>query len=187
MPALRVYRPDVMEDYEWALPVDDANYELFRTVDDPGGPSWPTPEMYLLRVVEVVKRLRRADMPWLGSNTLILRDAAIDTVGPLLSEFGQLLPLLCADARLVFFAADPLPGAIDIERSEIVRFKDGSGIMDIKRAVFNDEVVSGRGAFKLPEMPRGDVYLTEKLVSAIRATGHDSGTEFKLMYDSDAV
>lgn len=180
---VRVYRPTVPDGYEWAIPVEAGSSEILVTAGREDGVPWAIPELHLLRVVDGSKQLRRAVLPWLGSFALVLRDEAIDTIGPLLSDYGQLLPLLSPDARLSLFAARLVPGAISLEKSEIVRSSDGE-IMYFQRPVFNDEVIAEAGAFKLPEMPRGDVYFTERLVDAIRATGCDTGTKFELVYDS---
>lgn len=142
--------------------------------------------MELLRVDDRGGTRKRADMPWLGSHVLVLRDEAIESVGRLIAPYGEILPLRVNDARLSVFSARLLPGALDEERSELVRFGSGQ-IMDLKRPVFHDEIVDGVGAFKLPEMPRGDIYLTEEMVMAIRSTGQSAGTEFVLVYESGSA
>lgn len=183
---LRVYRPVPPEGYEWALPVDDATFErISRLGVEPGGRSWKAPPFEILSADDGGNPVRRAEMPWYGSDVLVLRDAAIDVVGPLLADRGELLPLAIDDGRLWVFSAGLLAGALDDERSEMVRFDDGR-IMELRRPVFRDEVISKAGAFKLSEMPRGQVFLTDELVKAIQATGHSSGTDFDLVYSSAA-
>lgn len=54
--------------------------------------------------------------------------------------------------------------------------------MAVPAPVFRQDMLEHAQAFKLVEMPRGDLYLGEELVSAIRATGMTSGTEFKIAY-----
>ncbi|MGV8857607.1 hypothetical protein [Rhodoglobus sp.] len=66
-----------------------------------------------------------------------------------------------------------------------MRFSDG-GIMYMPQPIFHSDVVSGAGAFKLAEMPRGDLHLTGELVDAILATGQTSGTDFTLLFEEGA-
>jgi hypothetical protein len=127
----------------------------------------------------------RADLPWLGSEAVVLRDEAIETVGSLLRPHGEILPLVCDEARLALFAAPVVAGALDEDRSELVRFGSGR-IMVLRTPAFHVSALRGAAAFKLAEMPRGDLYLTDTLVDAIRATGLTAGTDFTLLYDQGA-
>ncbi|MDP5226314.1 MULTISPECIES: hypothetical protein [Arthrobacter] len=113
----------------------------------------------------------------MATDVLILRDDAIETIGPLLRPHGELLPLLCEEARLAVFSAPVVEGAVDLEKSDIVRFRDG-GILRFRSTVFHEEVVGNLMAFKLSEKPRGKLYLTEPLVEAMLATGMTAGTNF---------
>ena len=53
---------------------------------------------------------KRADMPWLNSGVIILRDEAVDVVGEILRPHGVVLPLLCEEARLALFSAPLVEG-----------------------------------------------------------------------------
>ncbi|MGL5909831.1 MAG: hypothetical protein ACRCZP_07510 [Phycicoccus sp.] len=177
-----VYRLVPVDGYEWALPVDDDDFERFRDLDGRASvASWSARRMALLRDGDGTS-LQRAELPWLAGNVIVLRDDAVETVGALLEPFGALLPLVCDDARLAVFSADSLGGALDESASEIVRFSSG-GILDLVRPAFHSEVIVGVGAFRLADMPRGDVYLAGDLVEAIRRTGHTSGTDFLRVTD----
>ena len=79
---------------------------------------------------------------------LVLRDRAVDSIGPILEPHGQLLPLACAEARLVVFDAQVLPGVLDEERSELVRFGTGR-IMKLKVPMFRSSYPQGAGAFEV--------------------------------------
>lgn len=179
---LRVYRPTVTEGYEWALPVNDSDFEAFRRL--PMDESrWFAPEMSLLTQDDRGKAHRSAHMPWLDGHVLILRDEAIEAIGPLLAPHGQVLPLRASGARLAVFSAHPLAGALDEQASELVRFSSGR-IMHLRAPVFRPSVVASASAFVLTEMPRGNLYLSGQLVDSIRETGLSSGTEFQLVFDA---
>ena len=139
--------------------------------------------MHLLRADDRGRTRQHADMPLLTSNVLILRDEAIEAVGPLLTPHGELLPLRSPEARLALFRARQLSGALDEGRSDLVRFSSGR-IMDLHAPMFHPSVVASAGAFVLAEMPRGHMYLTGELVDAIRGTGRTAGTDFRLVFQT---
>ena len=172
-----VYRSTPTEGYEWLLPEDDGDFETFLALAGHPQSAWRPPAMKLLKVADDGRPLRPAGMPWLGSHVLILRDRAVDSIGPILEPHGQLLPLACTEARLVVFDAQVLPGVLDEERSELVRFGSGR-IMKLKVPVFRSAYPEGAGAFKVAEMPRGPILLTRNLVRAIEDTGDSAGTSF---------
>ncbi|GAA4671648.1 imm11 family protein [Phytohabitans rumicis] len=174
----QVYEPEVEEGFEWALPLDGKHALLFGGFDGtPRAGAWSPVPMYLLRSDEGGPR-RRADLPWLGSHVLILRDEAIAEVGPILADHGELLPLECADAGLVVLNVTRVVDALDEERSDIVRFSSGR-IMDIKKATFRGELLTGPAVFKIPQMPFGPLYFTSDTVELIRATGRHRGVTFR--------
>lgn len=172
-----VYRPTPTEGYEWVLPEEEADFETLLALEGHPQPAWRPRAMKLLKVDDEDRPLRPAGMPWLGSHVLVLRDRAIDSIGPLLEPHGQLLPLVCPEARLVVFDAHVLSAVLDEERSDAVRFGSGR-IMRLKTPVFRKDAIAEVGAFKVAEMPRGSVYLTPELVRAIVETGDSSGTSF---------
>lgn len=180
----RVFRLAVPEGLEWVLPLDPADFEVFRTLSErQPGTAWHRIQVRLLKEDEHGRPWLRSDMPWLGGHVLILREEAIEAVGQLLAPYGELLPLECDDARLVVFSAPIVANVLEESRSEIARFASGR-IMDIRRPAFNLGALAGRGAFKLAELPRGDLFLRGDLVEAIRATGLTAGTEFRLIYEA---
>ncbi|MBB2974946.1 hypothetical protein FHX49_000487 [Microbacterium endophyticum] len=180
----RIYRPDLPEDdFEWALPVDPDDFETIQTLPQRTvGSVWRPIRMALIKEDEGAPVMRRADMPWLGRHVLVLRDEAIEVVGPLLRPHGELLPLVCDYARLMLFSAPLIAGVLDEERSKTVRFRAG-GIMSLTEPVFRVEALGSSQVFKLAEMPRGSLYLRAELVEAILATGMTSGTNFKAVFE----
>jgi hypothetical protein len=166
------------EGFEWIAPVDHDNFELFHTLHA-GAPAaaWQAVEMELITTDDAGLPLRRSWMPWLGSHVLILRDDAIEAVGSILSPHGALLPLRCADARLSLFTTNLIPDAIDQAHSQLVRFDSGN-ILDIVKLSLNGSIVDDVEAFKLAEQPRGSIYLSDRLVARIKATGKTAGAEF---------
>ena len=182
MTGTRIFRPSVPQGHEWALPADNADFEAIRGLGErsPGDPWTPAP-MNLIKVDDHGRPQHRSDMPWLGGHVLVLRDEAIEAVGEILRPHGELLPLICDEARLALFSAPVVAGVLDEARSDLVRFGSGR-IMALRAPTFRVAVLGRVGAFKLAEDPRGDLYLTDHVVEAIRSTGMTAGTHFTLVY-----
>lgn len=179
---LRIFRPSAPEGYEWVVPIDNADVEVIRALGErSSGDPWTPIQMTLLKVDDHGRPQQRSDLPWLGGHVLVLRDEAIEAVGEILRPHGELLPLLCDEARLALFSAPVVEGVLDETRSDMVRYGTGR-IMALRAPAFRRAVLGDIGAFKLAEMPRGDLYLTDHLVEPIRGTGMAAGTHFTLVY-----
>lgn len=133
--------------------------------------TWEAPEVHLVPGETAGHSL----MPWLNEATLILRDEAIYTIGPVLADFGELLRLRCPDADLVAFNALNITDAMDVDRSRIKRWT--SGAATVQAAVFGQAAVE-LGVFKWSGEPGGPVYLTEAVVQRLTATQMTRGTNF---------
>lgn len=173
----RILQPAVAEGFEWALPVDEGDFEVFRSFDGRSRvASWEPIRMRLITVDDKGLSLRRAELPWLGEHVLILRDQAIESVGAVLARYGELLPLECAEARLAVFNATQILDAIDEERSDLIRFGSGR-LMKIVHPVFR-EGIEETGVFKWGMDPVGPIYFARSVAERISATGHSAGTDF---------
>jgi hypothetical protein len=92
----------------------------------------------------------------------------VDALGPLLARHGELLPLACADADLWLFNALTVVDALDEDRSEIVRFDDGS-ILSVDRYAFRDDAVAP--VFKVPQLLRGPLFAGDEFAAAVAEAG----------------
>lgn len=182
---VRIFSPTLPEaNYEWVMPIAEGRTEWLAVVGTAAqDPVEPAPEVEILTEDEG-EHFKRAWMPWYGSHLLVLRDEAIDAVGPLVLPFGSLIELPSKAARIAIFAAQTREQMLDVNRSEIIRFPSSGRVMSVRSPVFRDELVAEVDAFRLEEMRRSALYLTEALVDEIIATGLTSGTEFELVYDS---
>jgi len=133
--------------------------------------------MYLLTRDDHGRPVRRADLPWNSGAVIVLRDEAIEVVGDVLRGHGEILPLECWTARLALFSPPLVSGVLDEDRSDLLRFDSGR-IMMLKRPAFDLSKLGGIKAFRLAQMPRNQMYLTQSLVEELLATGMTSGTEF---------
>lgn len=178
---MKIYEPDVQESFEWVVLRRDDDFELIRGLGSAAvARTWEPPPVRLLSYDDRTGQRRAyADLPWLGEHTLVLRDDTIEALRPLLRPFGEFLPLACSEARLALVHVTNVIDALDEERSEILRFPTSGRIMKIARHEFKHRVVVPPQAFKIPQMPRGAIFLTEDLVRNIDAFGF-KGTTFRL-------
>ena len=177
------------EGCQWSFPVNDSDYEAFTTFSErQPGDSWKPVRMELPRWMRGESPLsgsfrRRADMPWIGSEVLLLRDEAVDVVGEILRPHGEVLPLECGRARMAVFTASPVAGVLDHSRSSIERLSTGT-IFRIRRPAFRLSVLGNVKAFTLPEISRAcPLLFAGDLVDEIVSTGKTSGTVFVPVYE----
>ncbi len=166
------------EGYEWAIPEDDDGHEALASIDHHiEARSWPRPRFELVTRARG-RRFRRATMPWCNDEVLVLRDEAIERVGPLLSGSGIFLPVSCDDAALVLFYAWARSDALDVGRSSITRFPSSGRVMRIDRPVLHAACLAEPGAFRVAESPRGPTFMTDDVAEGIQQTGIATGALF---------
>ena len=161
-----VYAITSREGYEWALPVDDADFERFRAFDGTSASAeWRPVRVRILHEDEGSGPFATSDAPWMSSGLLVLRARALVALEPLLSDAGELLPLACDEVDLWAFNALCVADALDETRSEIVRFSSGR-IMDVERYAFDEAALEETAAiFKLPALPLGPLLCSRTFVN----------------------
>lgn len=174
---MRVFVAAPRDGFEWAMPVDaDLSFEGVPQAD-----SWQPVEMESVREEGDEGP---SDFPWYISTTLVLKDRAIDVLGPVLTEFGELLPARFPDARLALFNVLNVVDALDEEACEITRFRDGR-VMSIESHVFWADRIPARSVFKIPQdLYNGDIFFTDEVVREIEESGF-TGLWFKALWDSE--
>jgi hypothetical protein len=179
---VKVYMLAPIEDFEGIGPVDIDDMKRFRTLDGtPQRDRWTPVRMELISQDAYGGTQKRANVPWMTSTTLFLRDEAIKTAGPILQRYGELLPVDCDGADVVTFNAGQVLDVLDEKRSEIRRFRSGR-LMGIDTYVFHGEIPE-RAAFKLPQQPRGPIFYTEAVVDELNTLAL-TGLDWTLVWDS---
>jgi hypothetical protein len=174
----RVYQFAVQDGFEWVLP-----YEIFRKFDGtPRRNVWTPIRVRLLHEDEDKHPLAESDIPWLGAYAPVLRSHALEAVGNLLAEFGELLPLSSVEAELHVFNALRVVDALDLQRSDVDFFPNSNRIMRIARYAFVGDLVRQSAVFKVPQLLSHSVYLSGEAVRAIQAA-HLKGVGFRLLWD----
>lgn len=142
------------------------------------GPWTPIP-------MEVIKPVRgretmRATVPFWSSsnNVLVLRDEAIESLGTVLQEHGELLPLHGVNARLMLFSALLVEDGL-VESASDLHQSPGSLFVRLDRGVFRAEAVGGRQAFVVPVGRGFNLLFRQDLKEALEATGDVAGIAVK--------
>lgn len=182
VPVVGIYEPMVPEGFEWVVLDRDEDHNILLDLEaNRAGPSWqPLAARLLTHDDRTGRRLKPARMPWLGRHVLVLRDEAIELAGSLLEPYGEVLPLVGPDARLALVHVTSMVDVLDEQQSEILRFPSTGRIMKIARHAFKSGIVRPPQAFKIPQLTRGAVFLTEDLVRSIEMFGFE-GTTFRLV------
>jgi hypothetical protein len=175
-----IYRPCVSEGYEWVVPVGDDGVEVVRQLGEARAEDWQPVRVRILRRLDDGTPLRAATLPWYGNHVMILTGEAVEAIGERLAEAGDLLRLDCDEAELWLLHVRRFVDCLDEDRSTIVRFQDGR-IMRLTTPVFDPERVGNAELFKIPQMPRGSLYLVGGLVDVIRDAGL-AGTAFEAVW-----
>jgi hypothetical protein len=181
---VKVYRIAPIDDFEDIGPVDIDDAKRFRALDGtPHRDRWTPVRMELISQDAYGGAYQRADVPWMSDIVLFLRDEAIKTAGPILEQYGELLPVECDSADVLVFNAGQVLDVFDEERSEIRRFSSGK-LMGIDTYIFNGDGIPERAAFKIPQQPRGPIFFTEAVVEELNALSL-AGLAWHLVWDSD--
>jgi hypothetical protein len=180
---VKIYEFEVQEGYEWVVPVSEADFDVFREFDGSSQTAaWKPIQMRLVREDEQGRPLQPSDIPWLGKHAPVLKENALASV---LLRDGEMLPLDCDEAELVVFNTTTVLDALDLDRSEVVKFPSTGRIMKVKSHVFRPERIRDVHAFKVPELLRGSVFVTDEVVNSAYETGL-SGVGFHLVWEGSA-
>jgi hypothetical protein len=178
-----IYKPLGANGFELCHPLDKEDYERLNI--EIGGTSlqasWKPISVQLIREDEG-RALASSDSPWLGYGPLIFRPVVVEALGPLLREYGELLPLTCSEADLVIYNPSRVIDALDEAASSVMRFPDGR-IMLIQKHVFRGDVVGESDIFTIPEKRVRPIFLSHRFVDRWKASGL-KGLEFKQVWAS---
>jgi hypothetical protein len=155
----RIFQAFASDLYEGVIPIDDAGLDLFMELDGtPISESWHPIEVQLISEDDDNgAQLLESDFPWFGSGALVLRRKAMETVGELLAQSGELLPLVCPTTDLWLFNVTTVIPGLDETHSLLTRFSSGE-IMHIEKPEFEPSLVAGKVAFKVTVMRRLPIF-----------------------------
>ena len=178
-----ICKPLALNGFELCHPVSQDDFERIH-VEVSGTPrqsKWKPVPMRLVRDDEG-KKLVESDSPWLGSHALIFRRSVVDSLGALLREWGELLPLSCFDADIWIYNPTRVIDALDEAASSVQRFDDGRIIL-IQRHVFRAQMVRDIDIFKIPSLRVSPAFASQRFVDRWNESGL-RGLEFRRVWSS---
>ncbi len=180
---MRIYIPTVVEGVEWIGLQDPEQWETFFALNGPTRSGWQAPRMQFIEEQDDLTARQYSDFPWCLHNVLVVRDRALPLLRPMLEQYGEILPLLCAEPVWLFNATNIID-ALDEERSTIARFTDGT-VLAIEKHAFRLDAIGDAEIFRLPGRA-SNIYVRETVVRRIGELGL-LGIAFDLVWADEIV
>lgn len=181
---MAVYRldPDSRHFHNFA-PADKPAIDFYHRFDG-------TPLAHEWTPLEITAVDEDDELAVLGDHALlgtipVFSEPAVSILSDFLEQNGELLPLVYSRGRYFAYNVTTVVNALDEDRSKLVRFSTGR-VMSIEEYVFKQEALSDRPIFKIPELPRAYVFVTDIFVERVRA-GALHGFDFLPVWDGSAV
>ena len=145
-----------------------ADVDLFRRLDGTRiAGRWVTPRMQKIHDVGQPVGLEN-DLVSLNIGTPVISGRAADTLGPLLTDTVELLPIVTDLGDYAILNAIVLVPALIEARSEVFRLQSGR-LADVTRYALEQTVVVGHVIFKLESWPDGATLVDQTFVDAVSA------------------
>ncbi|MGH7635195.1 MAG: imm11 family protein, partial [Gemmatimonadaceae bacterium] len=105
---------------------------------------------------------------------------AVNRLLDFLTRGGELLPLRYGRAEYMAYNVTRVIDALDEKASSIARFPSGN-VMSIATYVFRSDLLASVPIFKIPQLPRAHVFVTDEFVSRV-AESDLTGFRFSLLW-----
>ncbi len=135
----------------------------------PMGSTWRPVRVEVFRGDRRNKHLPAGDFPTFDVVPTFSARAA-QVLGDLLTDHGELLPLVCEEGQYFVFNCTTFVDGLDTERSEIVYFDDGS-VNLVRSYVLDSDKVAGRPVFRLRGERMLNVFVNEAFVRQVQEAG----------------
>lgn len=178
---MRIYTTLGVDGYELCHPVNKKDFERIN-IEVAGMPrrsKWRPIPMRLIHNNEELE-LAQSDSPWLGSHALLFKTRAVDLMGSVLSDHGEVLPMECSEMDIWVYNPFLLVDALDEAASSVFRFNDGK-IMMIRQYKFRPDIICDIDAFKIPNLRVSPVFVSQRFVDRWNEHGLQ-GLEFKQVW-----
>jgi hypothetical protein len=152
-------------------------YDYFDGV--PMSHQWGTPEVTVDDGDEGDVEL--GDFAWLGTVPVFSLRALEVLVEPLKSS-GEVLPLRCKAGEYFAYNVTRVVPALNEAASSINRYSTGR-VMEISKYAFLPDVIDDVAVFKIPQLPKAYVFVTDHFVEQVR-TAQLTGFSFPLLWVS---
>jgi len=152
--------------------VNSADHRAFdEFYGKPSEGRWRPISMELIPDRKRQRELPVGDFPAIFTGMMpALSQRAVEVLRDLLEPVGELLPLACDQEPLWVFNCTRFADVLDEAASELSRFPSSGRIMNIRRHVWRPEV-DQETCFRLPQLHRSVVYVTDVVVERMRSAG----------------
>jgi hypothetical protein len=152
--------------HRWLQCVGDADFDALNSTDLQSrvSSSWRL-QVRLMRKDERGAPLRDSGLLWLSSHVLAMTAVVRDVVGPVLEDQGVFARLRSDDGDFWMFVPD-VCDALNEAGSSVTRFSGGR-VMYVSRYDFHPDRLVGRTAFRIPQLPKGPLFCTQRVVDAL--------------------
>jgi hypothetical protein len=178
-----IYIPVGSQEHRWLQCVDDADFDALNSTDLQSrvSSSW---RLGVRLIVENERGtpLRDSGLLWLSSQVLAMTAVVRDAVRPLLEGHGVLAPLRSDDGDFWMFVPE-VCDALNEAGSSVTRFSSGR-VMYVSRYDFHPDRLVDRTAFRIPQLPKGPMFCTQRVVDALSG---ESGVEFHQVFGEVAL
>ena len=119
-----------------------------------------------VRIVEV-NQAALSDFPYFaGASIVVFSTRASTVLADLLEPCGELLPLAVPGGGYLAYNLTCFTDAMDWQQSIVERYPDGT-LRNIPTPVFNEELLANTAIFRVKEMMRFQVFVTDQFVDRV--------------------
>ena len=161
---MKIFRLDFdVNNYKSVQLCERVNAEFYQMFD--GTRLWDKWETLKVKYYDDDKDLRYGDAP--GFIIPAINKKALDALFPLIKNDVELLSFQLNDEKIYGINVLTIIDAIDYELSQYRTYRDGNRIMAFKKYVFRDEAIEKHNIFKIIDLPRGEIFVSEEFYKAI--------------------
>lgn len=154
----------LVRDQEWAGLLENFDGQPLAT-------RWSPVDVEVVDDVSFSRQLPPSDFPsLLAPHIPVFSEAAITALRDFLDGNGEILPLKCSEGTYFVFNVTRVVDVLDVEHSQFQRLASGR-ILDITSHEFHADRVDALTIFKLPQLHRSYVYVTDPFVQRVRERG----------------
>ncbi len=180
----KVYRFWEGEEFEVLLPVNDCDFDRLTFDGSLLRDTWKPVAVKRVKTNENGKILLASDFPGGSLGDLIVSSHARALIGSVLEQYGELLPLTCDEGDFWTLNVTSLVDALDEAMSEILRAPTSDRLLMVYKHAFRPEKLRNVMLFKLPQLKRSTVFVTDEFVNLIRSKDL-VGLRFKQIWAPD--
>jgi hypothetical protein len=125
----------------------------------------------------------KGDFPSLIPGVPVFSRRAVVELRDLLDGNGELLSTFIGPEEYFLFNVTRVIDALDVSRSDVIRFENSSKVLDIDSHVFYRGRIGGIPIFKIPQVLTMDVFVTDRFVDRVHTAGL-KGFWFPLVWSS---